>query len=205
LTDWSGGVAMAKLANGQFLLLANEGGNSAGRSHLFQVEPFAGLAEDTTVQATEVGEASYPAAAMTCAEHHHSENVSLITECGTGQLYAVHVGSNDAARAPNFEAGGFQTFWRVSRVVAVDQHATLEPVGTYLRMAHLGYCHGRSAGSAFVDPETRQITLLCHERDQFDPKHGPWRFWSEAADTAPLTVPGTTRPITTERPPATPR
>jgi hypothetical protein len=187
LTDWSGGVAMAKLPSGNYLLLANEGGSSAGKSHFFELASFAGRAEGAELPAREVGHAEFPIAAQLCAEHHHSENVALITECGTQQLYAVHVGSNDAVRFGKTEVGGHRTFWRLSRVVQGERGVTLQPLGAYLRPAHLSYCHGRSAGTAFVDPATRRLDLLCHERAQGNTHRGPWRFWSElsAADAAP--------------------
>jgi hypothetical protein len=189
LTDWSGGVAMAKLSNGKFLLLANQGGAAAGRSHLFEVAAFQGPEAEAPVLAREIGEWEFTPSSLMCGQHHHSENVSLITECGTGQIYAVHVGSSDSFRTEDIEPGDYQTFWRLSRVVVVKQHASLEPVGTYLRKAHYAYCHGRSAGSAFVDPETRRIGILCHERAQQNPRRGPWRFWSASSRLAPRAAP----------------
>lgn len=180
LTDWSGGLAMAKLQGGTYLLLANEGGGSAGKSHFFELAPFE-EATNTELPAREWGHAEYPPATQLCAEHHHSENVALITECGSGDIYAVHVGSNDAIRFGKTEVGGHRTFWRLSRVVQDRNELTLEPVGVYLRQAHLSYCHGRSAGTAFVDPTTRRIDLLCHERAQGNTRRGPWHFWSESS------------------------
>jgi hypothetical protein len=186
LTDWSGGVAMTKLASGSYLLVGNEGGAgvSSGRSHLFEVDDFE-TATSRELAAREIGEASYPVAGLACEKHHHSENLSLITDCKTGHIYAVHVGSNDSfelARGP--ELGAYHTFWRVSRVVLERGRAALEPVGVYLRRANLDYCHGRSAGSAFVDPDTGQLELLCHERDQLVASTGVWRFWSQASTAA---------------------
>lgn len=160
-------------------------GRRGPRLQLESLYRFQGAPGVAPVLAREIGESEYTPSGFVCGRHHRSENVSLITECGTGQLYAVHVGSSDSLRAEGFEPGDFQTFWRLSRVVVVQGHARLQPVGTYLRKAHYGYCHGRSAGSAFVDPETRAIELLCHERAQQTPRRGPWRFWSATARPAP--------------------
>jgi hypothetical protein len=184
LTDWSGGVAVAKLQSGKYLLLANAGGEFAGNSHFFEFGAFQGVPDGAALAAQEVGHAEFPIAARLCAEHHRSENVALITECGTRHLYAVHVGSNDAVRFGKTEVGGHRTFWRLSRVVELEGEKTLEPIGVYLRPAHMAYCHGRSAGSAFVDPATRRIDLLCHERAQGEARNGRWRFWSEMAGGA---------------------
>lgn len=186
LTDWSGGIAMAKRATGDFVLLANEGGDraSSGRSHVFIVAPTRPLLDGTPVPTIEVGESAYPVGFPLCNEHHHSENVTLITECGSGDIYSVHVGSNDTVRARGFEPGTFHTFWRLSRLVLQDGQVTLEPRGVYLRKARLEYCHGRSAGSAHVDPVTRRVHLLCHERAQHDASRGPWHFWEQESGGA---------------------
>jgi len=180
LTDWSGGVAMAKLAGGHYLLLGNEGGASSGDSHLFELESLGSAGSEVEVVASERGESTYPTAPLFCAQHHRSENAALVTECGSGQLYAVFVGSNDDVEVKDFEPGTYHTFWRLARVVELDNKLELVPVGTYLRRAHLGNCHGRSAGSVYVDPESGRISLLCHERDQLDSKKGPWHFWSQS-------------------------
>jgi hypothetical protein len=184
LTDWSGGIAMAKRDVGDYVLLANEGGSdaSSGRSHIFYLPSVRSLPDRSQVLAQEVGKAAYPVRSPQCAEHHHSENVSLVTECGTGDLYAVHVGSNDRDRHPKLETGTFHTFWRLSRLIVQDQQVTLEPRGVYLRMASFDHCHGRSGGSAFVDPVTRRMHLLCHEREKIDPSRGRWHFWSQVGE-----------------------
>jgi hypothetical protein len=183
LTDWSGGIAIAKRAPGDYVLLANEGGDraSSGRSHVFIVAPTRDLLDGSQVPTVEVGKASYPVGFPLCAEHHHSENASLVTECGSGDLYAVHVGSNDSVRARGFAPGAFHTFWRLSRLIVQDGEVTLEPRGVYLRRASLDHCHGRSAGSVYVDPETRRLHLLCHEREQHDAERGRWHFWQQVS------------------------
>lgn len=188
LSDWSGGIAMTKLATGAYLLMANKGGGSAGVSHFFRMDPFEGRGTPVTVALEAVGRAEFPVNPVLDRQYHHSENAALITECETGQLFAVHVGSNDAVRGGTTEIGGHQTFWRVSRVVLRSGAVDLEPVGVYLRAAHLRYCHGRSAGSAFVDAATRNITLLCHERGQGNSRRGPWRFWSERIEMPATTT-----------------
>ena len=190
LSDWSGGVAIAKLKAGSYLLIANQGGGSAGNSHFFELGPFLGSSAEVHLSVREVGESFLPSIPVACADQAHSENVTFVTECKTGHLYAVHVGSNDRVHFGKalkaVEPGAFQTFWRVSRVIELDGRIGLEPVGVYLERSHLGYCHGRSAGSVFVDPVTHGINLLCHERAQGDPWHGAWHFQSTMATKVPV-------------------
>jgi hypothetical protein len=185
LTDWSGGVAMAKLANGRYLLLANTGGASSGTSHFFELEGLGTQGTKVPVATRELGQSGYATAPLLCQQHYRSENAALITECGTGHIYAVHIGSNDDMKTLDLEPGTYHTFWRLSQLVTVAGVPELVPVGAYVRRAHLAYCHGRSAGSVHVDPRTRRITLLCHERDQVDANKGPWYFWAQANGTSP--------------------
>jgi hypothetical protein len=181
LSPWSGGVAMTRLAEGGYLLLANEGGNgaSSGHSHFFRVggDLFHPGSPSLTLQP--LGEFQYPKPPRGPSDYHHSENLALITECGTGDLYSIHVGSSDYLY--RFQQG--RTFWRVSRVVIAEQSATLEPVGVYTRTATLQRCFGRAAGNAFVQPDHR-IELLCHEWKHVRTELPVWRFWRNRS-TAP--------------------
>lgn len=185
LSPRSGGVAMARLAEGGYLLVANEGGNgpSSGRSHFFRIlgdlSSLDGGAAQHPIAIQPLGDFAYPAQPAGPSDYHHSENLALLTECGTGDLYTVHVGSSRAIHRTQ----SARTFWRVSRVVFSARGPTLDPVGVFTRTSTLQRCFGRAAGSAFVQGDHR-IDVMCHQRATPD-DDGVWNFWHHLS-TAPL-------------------
>lgn len=181
LSPRSGGVAMVKLADGDYLLLANEGGDgsSSGHSSLFRIafeEPGLGSANVEPV-VTDLGDFWYRSRGRNIDDFHHSENLSLVTECATGDIYSVHVGSSTRFGTT---LGLGKTFWRVSQVALGQGGPRLAPVGVYTRSSDLERCFGRAAGSAFVHA-THRIELLCHERGHVDPEL-TWSFWQHLTD-----------------------
>ena len=185
LSPRSGGVAMARLAEGGYLLVANEGGAgpSSGHSHFFRVlgdlSNLAGGAAQHPLSIQWLGDFEYPAQPAGPTDYHHSENLALLTECGTGDLFTVHVGSSRALHRTQ----SARTFWRVSRVVFSAQGPVLDPVGAFTRTSTLQRCFGRAAGSAFVQAD-RRIDVQCHQRSTPD-DDGVWNFWHHLS-TAPL-------------------
>jgi hypothetical protein len=181
----SGGVAMAKLAGGGYLLLANEGGDgpSSGRSHFFRINAdLSALAPENTASLPfdDLGTYQYIAQEPRLGDYHHSENLALITECTTGDLYSVHVGSSNAT---NHEDSLGRTLWRVSQVVFGPAGPRLALVGTYTRASDFWRCFGRGGGSAFVDVNGR-VELVCHQRAHDQGAVLAWDFWRHAADGA---------------------
>jgi hypothetical protein len=185
ISSRSGGVAMARLADGRYLLLTNEGGDgpSSGHSHFFLVntdlQTLAPPDAEPVLDVTELGDWQYPHLPGGPSDYHHSENLSLITECTSGDLYVVHVGSSQSSIHALGPLG--RTFWRVSRVVVFPSGGVaLEPVGTYTRLSSIENCFGRAAGSAFVQADHR-IELLCHERAHQEDSAPVWYFWDHLA------------------------
>jgi hypothetical protein len=191
LSTRSGGVAMARLAEGGYLLVANEGGDgpSSGHSHFFRVlgdlSTLAGGAAQHPISVLPLGHYQYPVEPPGPSDYHHSENLALITECKTGDLYTVHVGSS----LPSYQHGPKskfvrnppRTFWRVSRVVISAEGAQLEPVGVYTRASTVQRCFGRAAGSAFVLPDHR-IEIYCHQRKRAVTEWPLWNFWRHLSE-----------------------
>jgi hypothetical protein len=193
LSTRSGGVAMVRLAEGGYLLVANEGGDgpSSGHSHFFRVHgdlsTLAGGAAQHPISVLPIGHYQYPVEPPGPSDYHHSENLALLTECETGELYTVHVGSSVPSRQrrpvpkPEFVRDTPRTFWRVSRVVIATDGAQLEPVGVYTRPSTLERCFGRASGSAFVLPDHR-LELSCHQRNHVVTDRPTWNFWQHLSE-----------------------
>jgi len=190
ISSRSGGVAMIRLAEGGYLLLANEGGDgpSSGHSHFYWVQNDLRTLTSSSAQLNvrDLGDWQYPYAHDGPSDYHHSENLSLLTECQTGDIYAVYVGSSQSLIQALGPLG--RTFWRVARVVVSGQGVELEPIGVYTRLSSPERCFGRAAGSAFVQADHR-IELLCHQWEHFRGYSPAWQFWEHLASVPASSIP----------------
>ncbi len=156
-----GGLAMAKLADGSHLLLAASKGGSTDpdssprRTTFFRVE--GPLTKPTKVEA--LGTSFYSQPAAWSGDYRFSDNLSVITECGTGRLYTVHVAGEDSLNGKGY--------WRLSRI-----DGNPNTVGTQLNLKTLAGrwqsqdnddCWLRGGASAHVNAK-HEIELYCHER-----------------------------------------
>jgi hypothetical protein len=184
ISSRSGGLAMIRLAEGGYLLLANEGGDgpSSGHSHFYRLQldlhAVGSSAPSAPPAVQDLGDWQYPHAHGGPGDYHHSENLSLLTECQTGDIYAVYVGSSRSVIKALGPLG--RTFWRIARVVVSARGVMLEPLGVYTRLSSIERCFGRAAGSAFVQDDHR-IDLLCHERSHFRGHPPTFHFWTHLA------------------------
>jgi hypothetical protein len=194
LNGAGGGLAMTRLEDGTHLLVvteptdlgpmreASEYLDHASRTSFFRI--FGGL------QGTHSGDASkaapkpellgtwdYSQPVDWSRWYGRSENVSLINECGTGRIYAIHAtGENRLFR---------QGFWILSEIRASSKGGfDRRLVRTTWQRQSPRECHLRSSGTAFVNPE-HELELLCHEREA---RHQPF----EKEDEFNFRVYGTT-------------
>ncbi len=90
----------------------------------------------------------------------YSENLSLITECGTGDIYAVHT-SGDEKGVSAIRGNGY---WRLSRLMvnkANNNKLSLKPISGFSNQQNMSSCNVRAAATTFVNPE-HQLEFYCH-------------------------------------------
>ena len=166
-----GGLGLAKLRDGGYLLVvsapgdgfrvANREENLEARYTRFYriVGNDAGHPEkmkDGKDNITFIGEwkheglTKYPDTPMA-----YSENLSLVTECGTGHLYTIHTTGDYA-----FNGDGY---WRLSRVESGPDGPRLKHISIMKQSQDNGDCHHRSSATAHVD-KNGQLGFLCTER-----------------------------------------
>ena len=89
-----------------------------------------------------------------------SENLSLVTECGTGDLYVIHAtGDDDAIN----NIGDSEAIWRLSRVDWGESGPALVPVSSARVTQNRSDCHLRSSGTVASDAVGR-LRFACHQR-----------------------------------------
>jgi hypothetical protein len=142
-----GGVAMAKLANGDYLVVAAGDLGQGGQDDFFLVtgDPAA------PTKKYYLGR-SHAGDTVPDEDYWDSQNLQLITECETGDIYLVH-----SSGADNPSDG----YFRLSRLDpwTVKQ----QTIFIYETPDDINSCNARSGASAFVQPDGN-ISLYCHER-----------------------------------------
>lgn len=184
---FGGGIGMARLAGGGWLLVSSQPGSRDAerpRHHRFY-RVTGDLASETTIELLRQQTYANPAG-FGGKDFKYSENLSLVTECGTGDIYAIH-SSGDGDGIDGLIGGGY---WRLSKLVGTAAAPALDPIDVYEVSQNAENCHMRSAASAGVAPGGK-LELLCHQyRKDPDPSavnpfqfnvggHDAWNFVAE--------------------------
>jgi len=87
---------------------------------------------------------------------HGFENTTLITECGTGDIYMLGVNGKPDISADN------KGLWYLYKLTADGR---LQYVSRNTRNMHGAACNTRASGSAFAGPEG-ELVFYCHQKGQ---------------------------------------
>lgn len=167
-----GGIGLAKLRGGGHLLLtAKQGGSHETRSQFYFVDgPLESLRRIDLLREEDslkwrVKLANENPVLGNPVYGSSSENISLITECATGTLYAIHsTGSGNTSNNIG-DSGGV---WRLSRVDWDSSGPTLTPIDYAWFTQNRSNCHLRSADTVHPDGNNR-LVFYCHERARQEP------------------------------------
>jgi hypothetical protein len=85
----------------------------------------------------------------------YSENLSLVTECGTGHLYTIHTTGQYLLNGDGY--------WRLSRVESGTKEPRLQHIGMAKQSQDTGDCHHRSSATVHVN-KSGELEFLCTER-----------------------------------------
>lgn len=157
-----GGLSMAKLADGSHLLVSSFKGsqNDPGITRNTDFHRLEGPISSPT-DILHLGRVPYSQPSSWSGNYQYSDNLSLITECGTGHLYTIHTSGEGDDWRDVVDPDGY---WRLSRV---DWDENGNPVLTTLagRTQDSDYsdCHHRSSATVHVSKDN-QLDFFCHER-----------------------------------------
>ncbi|WP_299875769.1 hypothetical protein [uncultured Cocleimonas sp.] len=87
----------------------------------------------------------------------YSENLSLITECGTGDIYAVHT-TGDEKGISAITGNGY---WKLSKLVQKDRALGLSAINAFTMRQDMKSCNVRAAATVGVTPQKR-MEFSCH-------------------------------------------
>lgn len=149
-----GGLGAARLHDGSYLISVTDpgGGGSASRhSTQWRLE---GPLESATL--SYLGAADHQLRPEWGTNYHTSENLSLITECETGQIYGVHVSGDVWPHSTGH--------WRLERLEHGPSGPVFRSLAVYQEWQNVYTCFLRAAGTAYADDDGR-ISIYCHQRD----------------------------------------
>jgi len=157
-----GGIAAVKLADGDYLFVVTTPGGTADGPRYHRFYRLSGDLSGPDLRAAFMGEQRLdgPGGFL------FSENLSLVAECGTGRIFAVHTGTRRALST--------RGYWRLSVLDEESGHPVLVPVALFEQPQNLRNCHLKSAATAWVSP-AGTIEFYCHEyinnpdRDRWTP------------------------------------
>lgn len=88
---------------------------------------------------------------------NYSENMSLITECGTGDVYSVHTTGDEQG----ISAISGKGYWRLSKLVSNGKALGLTAVNGFTTGQDMKRCNVRASATVNVNPQNR-LEFVCH-------------------------------------------
>lgn len=178
--QFGGGLGTAKLSDGSYLLISSLPGDrkASRRFHQFyNMKGNLGVTSGLTMRLLHVQQ--FRPTAKVPSKYQYSEHLSLVTECGTGDIYAFH-SSGDGEAIDGLIGRGY---WRMSKLVSRDGKPELDPIDVHEIQQNTDDCHMRSAASVGVGPNGK-LELLCHQyRKDPDPSvANPFSFNTSGND-----------------------
>ena len=154
--NFGGGVALTKLQNGSHLAITTGPGGQDDRARFNRFYRVTGLeSKKPRIQFLNQSPQTKPAAWPDTLKY--AENLSLITECGTGDTYAIHsTGDQDPLKAV---AGN--GYWRLSKLAGQGSQLQLQPVQAFTNPQQLNKCSMRATGTVYVNRSNR-LEFYCH-------------------------------------------
>ena len=153
---FGGGLGLARLSNGHALLITTTPGGqkSAKRKHRFyhlKTREERPVALDYINQSDSLIPSGWPKV------YSYSENLSVVTECGTGSIYTIHT-SGDERGVSMIRGSGY---WRLSRLEMQQGELLLQPISAFSSRQNIKSCNLRAAATVFAN-EYHKLEFYCH-------------------------------------------
>lgn len=153
---YGGGLGLARLStNNSLLITTTPGGQKSGtRYHRFyhlQTNKGEPLALNFINQTASSLPNNWPRA------YQYSENLSVITECRTGDIYTIHTSGNEKGTSMIRGNG----YWRLSQVKSHRGKLHLQPIGGFSSRQNMVSCNMRAAATVFAN-QNKKLEFYCH-------------------------------------------
>ena len=154
--DFGGGLGLVRLAKNNVLVISTHPGGQrpAPRYHQFyHLQTRAGR----PVKLTNINRSPSVVPSQWPRGFKYSENLSVITECGTGDIYTIHT-SGDEKGVSAIKGKGY---WRLSKLQISKGKLGLKPVSAFSSAQNLSSCSSRASATVFSNPR-HKLEFYCH-------------------------------------------
>ena len=153
---FGGGLGIIKLAdNNHLLITTGPGGQKAGPrfNRFYHLRSANGRPSSLTYinESTTVKPQQWPGILA------FSENMSLIPECGTGDVYAIHTTGDEQGLSAIAGKG----YWRLSKLVTNGKALGLKAVNAFTTGQDMKRCNVRASATVNVNPRNK-LEFVCH-------------------------------------------
>ena len=154
--NFGGGIGVVKLSTNRHLVITSGPGGQKNlpRFHRFyllesrQGQPF---------RLSFLNESSASVPSEWPKGYAFSENLTVITECGTGDIYTVHTSGEEKG----VQAVKGRGFWRLSKLELDQNNLGLKAIRGFSNHQNLFNCSMRAAATVYVSPQ-HQLEFYCH-------------------------------------------
>ncbi|MCF6190280.1 MAG: hypothetical protein L3J51_07370 [Cocleimonas sp.] len=153
---YGGGLGLLRLSNNNLLVLTSGPGSQDKRpryNYFYKVQTQNGMPQKLTLLSK--SRSSIPA--NWPKNLGFSENLSLITECGTGDIYSVHT-TGSSQGIGSVTGNGY---WRLSKLVEQQGKLSLSPLSVFYTRQNMSSCNISSAATVYVNHQ-HKLEFYCH-------------------------------------------
>ena len=169
LKMFGGGIGIVRLSRENYLLISSAPGDVKPGHRYNQFFHLQGKLDNPSgLRIRYLNEQRYQNPSHWRKDFRYSENLSLITECVSGDIYAIHT-TGDGGHNPDALIGG--GYWRLSKLQKGRNGFYLKPVDVFEMSQNTSDCHMRSAASVGIAPNGK-LEMLCHQYRK-DPDPSP--------------------------------
>jgi len=153
---FGGGLSVIKLSDNNHLLIATgPGGQKPGARYnrFYHLKSSNGRPSSLTF----ISESTTRKLSHWPNVLNYSENMSAITECGTGDIYAVHTTGDEQGLSAIAGKG----YWRLSKVVSNGKALGLKAINAFTTAQDMKRCNVRASATVNVNSRNR-LEFVCH-------------------------------------------
>lgn len=154
--NFGGGIGLVKLQSGGYVMITTGPGKQDARPRYNRFYHLTG-ANGRMANIRYLGQSEQTKPAQWLRGFRFAENMSLITECGSGDIYAVHT-TGDQNGLSAISGNGY---WRLSKLQQQGQQLTLQPVNAFISTQEIASCSMRATATVHVNPANR-LEFYCH-------------------------------------------
>ncbi len=158
---YGGGLGIVKQSDGSYLaIMTGPGGNKAKEhyNYFFEFSMYDSVPSELNyINTSRVAMPSdWP------SDYKYSENLSVLKECGTEDIYTIHVtGELGIGNGPFGDA----SYWKLSKLNKTNDRYSLKSIDYLESKQNLGSCNPRATGTVSVNSK-HDLEFICHQHSQ---------------------------------------